>query len=58
MGIARFAYTPMLPVMMNQAGLSHEAGGWLAAINYTGYLAGVLIASWISHTVVLSLIHI
>lgn len=52
MGIARFAYTPMLPVMMNQAGLSHEAGGWLAAINYTGYLTGVLIASWISHTVV------
>lgn len=51
MGIARFAYTPMLPVMMEQANLSHEGGGWLAAINYAGYLTGVFIASWVSDTV-------
>ncbi len=48
MGIARFAYTPLLPLMMQQAGLSHENGGWLAAINYTGYLTGVVSASLIS----------
>lgn len=51
MGIARFAYTPMLPVMMQQAHLSHEGGGWLAAINYAGYLTGVFIASWVSDAV-------
>lgn len=50
MGIARFAYTPMLPVMMQKANLSHVGGGWLAAINYAGYLTGVLIASWIGNT--------
>jgi MFS family permease len=52
MGIARFAYTPMLPVMMQQAHLSHEGGGWLAAINYAGYLTGVFIASWVSDAVI------
>jgi len=50
MGIARFAYTPLLPVMMQEASLSHAAGGWLAAVNYAGYLMGVLIASLISDT--------
>lgn len=50
MGIARFAYTPLLPVMMEEASLSHAGGGWLAAINYGGYLMGVLIASYIGNT--------
>ena len=50
MGIARFAYTPLLPVMMQEANLSHAGGGWLAAVNYAGYLTGVLIASFISDT--------
>jgi MFS family permease len=44
-GLARFAYTPLLPVMREQAGLSHLAGGWLATINYAGYMAGTLIAT-------------
>ncbi|MGQ7269976.1 YbfB/YjiJ family MFS transporter [Marinobacter sp. V034] len=48
MGIARFAYTPLLPVMQEQAGLGEAAGGWLASINYLGYLCGALIASMIS----------
>jgi MFS family permease len=52
MGIARFAYTPLLPVMMQEANLSHEGGGWLAAINYMGYLCGVLLASLIGDTVI------
>ncbi len=47
-GIARFAYTPMLRVMRSEAGLSALAGGWLATINYAGYMLGVLIASAIS----------
>lgn len=47
-GLARFAYTPMLPIMAKQASLSLLAGGWLAAIHYAGYMAGALIASSIS----------
>jgi predicted MFS family arabinose efflux permease len=47
-GLARFAYTPMLPVMRQEAGLSALAGGWLATINYMGYIAGALIAATIS----------
>ena len=48
LGIARFAYTPMLPLMQQQAGLGIAEGGWLAAINYIGYLCGAIIASLIS----------
>ena len=51
MGVARFAYTPLLPLMQQQAGLGVAAAGWLAAINYAGYLSGALIASLISDLV-------
>jgi len=44
-GIARFAYTPLLPVMREHAGLSGVAAGWLASINFVGYLGGALVAS-------------
>ncbi|WP_227816781.1 YbfB/YjiJ family MFS transporter [Nitrogeniibacter aestuarii] len=44
-GVARFAYTPLLPLMRQQAGLGVAEAGWLAAINYMGYLTGALIAS-------------
>lgn len=48
LGVARFAYTPLLPAMQHQAGLGVAAAGWLAAINYAGYLSGALIATLIS----------
>lgn len=51
LGIARFAYTPLLPVMQAQAGLGVSEGGWLAAINYMGYLSGAITASLISDLV-------
>lgn len=51
MGIARFAYTPLLPIMQEQAGLSLAGAGWLAAINYAGYLSGALVAASISNLV-------
>lgn len=51
MGVGRFAYTPLLPIMQQQAGLSLAAGGWLAAINYLGYLSGALLAASISDLV-------
>lgn len=50
-GVARFAYTPLLPLMQQQAGLGLADAGWLAALNYAGYLSGALIASQISDLV-------
>lgn len=47
-GLARFAYTPLLPIMRGEAGLSDLAGGWLATFNYVGYITGALIAATIS----------
>ena len=44
MGIGRFAYTPILPMMHAQAGLSPRLGAALATANYTGYLAGAVAA--------------
>ena len=46
-GLARFAYTPLLPQMHTQAGLGVADGGLLAAINYAGYMSGALLAAWI-----------
>src|SRR3970282_959690 len=51
LGVARFAYTPLLPLMQQQAGLGVAAAGWLGAINYAGYLSGALIASRINSLV-------
>jgi predicted MFS family arabinose efflux permease len=42
MGIGRFAYTPILPLMTTQAALTPQAAGTLATANYIGYLAGAL----------------
>ena len=51
LGVARFSYTPLLPLMQHQAGLGVAAAGWLAAINYAGYLSGALVATMISDMV-------
>ncbi|MGA8010716.1 MAG: YbfB/YjiJ family MFS transporter [Thiomonas sp.] len=47
-GLARFAYTPMLPIMRREAGLTDLAAGWLATFNYAGYITGAMIAASIS----------
>jgi hypothetical protein len=45
MGIGRFAFTPLLPLMIQEGQLDVAAGGWIAAANYAGYLAGAMTAS-------------
>ncbi|MEJ8860054.1 YbfB/YjiJ family MFS transporter [Variovorax robiniae] len=45
MGIGRFAFTPMLPLMVRAGTVDVGAGGWLAAANYAGYLLGALTAA-------------
>ncbi|MCW5662182.1 MAG: YbfB/YjiJ family MFS transporter [Burkholderiaceae bacterium] len=42
MGIGRFAFTPLLPLMQAHEGLTLTQGGWLAGANYLGYLIGAL----------------
>jgi len=54
MGIGRFAFTPVLPLMQEQFALSLAAGGELAAANYAGYLVGALACTlWRPRPVVL-----
>lgn len=48
MGIGRFAFTPILPMMQADTGLSVAAAGWLAAANYLGYFFGALCAARLS----------
>lgn len=48
MGIGRFAYTPIFPLMQQELFFTIQQAGYLASINYLGYLLGALLASVIS----------
>jgi MFS family permease len=45
MGIGRFAFTPILPLMQRDLAMSNTVAGWLAGLNYLGYLAGAILCS-------------
>lgn len=45
MGVGRFAYTPMLPPMLDGSSLSLAGAGFVASANFAGYLAGALLAT-------------
>lgn len=44
MGLGRFVYTPILPLMQSHAGLTAEQGGHVATANYLGYLVGAAVS--------------
>ena len=45
MGVGRFAFTPMLPLMQADGSATLAQGAWLAFANYLGYLVGALACS-------------
>ena len=45
MGIGRFAFTPLLPMMLAEGALDLHTASWLASANYLGYLAGALLCT-------------
>jgi predicted MFS family arabinose efflux permease len=44
MGIGRFAYTPILPLMQNALSFTDVVAGYLASSNYAGYFIGAILA--------------
>ena len=46
MGIGRFAFTPLLPMMLHDGTLDLPTASWLASANYLGYLAGALLCTF------------
>ena len=45
MGIGRFAFTPILPMMLNDGVLDLPGASWLASANYLGYMLGALLCT-------------
>ena len=46
MGLGRFAFTPLLPMMLHDGVVDLHAASWLASANYLGYLAGALLCTF------------
>jgi len=47
-GLARFAYTPLIPALIDAGWFAPSAVAYLGAANLAGYLAGALSAGWIA----------
>lgn len=46
MGIGRFAFTPLLPMMLSDGAVDLAGASWLASANYFGYLVGALLCTF------------
>ena len=46
MGIGRFAFTPLLPMMLHDRVIDLPGASWLASANYLGYLVGALLCTF------------
>ncbi|MDP3752681.1 MAG: YbfB/YjiJ family MFS transporter [Polaromonas sp.] len=46
MGIGRFAFTPLLPMMLSDGVVDLPSASWLASANYFGYLVGALLCTF------------
>lgn len=49
MGIGRFAFTPILPMMRDEGLISVSDGGLMASVHFAGYLMGALFAGQVRH---------
>ena len=45
MGMGRFAFTPLMPMMLGEGSVALPAASWLASANYLGYLVGALLCT-------------
>ncbi|WP_341704504.1 YbfB/YjiJ family MFS transporter, partial [Ferrovibrio sp.] len=50
-GIARFGYTPLIPVLIQHRWLDAGDAAYLGATNLAGYVGGSLLAAWLSRLV-------
>ena len=50
MGIGRFAFTPMMPLMVRDGSLDAVTGTEWATANYVGYLLRAISASWFARS--------
>ena len=46
LGIGRFAFTPLLPMMLHDGVVDLPTASWLASANYFGYLVGALLCTF------------
>lgn len=45
MGLGRFAFTPLLPMMLNDGVVDLPVASWLASANYLGYMLGAMLCT-------------